>query len=83
MAPAGICKSVFDDISLLFSLSHDSDDDEEDDRGVTGHIFLRKTFHKITHCNHCAEVLWGYIQTGFVCQGELLCYHGDQGEVLW
>jgi hypothetical protein len=36
---------------------------------IHGHFFMKKTFHKPTYCHHCAEMLWGLIGQGFVCEG--------------
>lgn len=36
-----------------------------------GHSFCKKTFHKPTYCHHCSDMLWGLIQQGFICEGEL------------
>jgi hypothetical protein len=37
-----------------------------------GHFFTKKTFHKLTYCHHCTEMLWGIISQGLVCEGKLL-----------
>ena len=36
---------------------------------VHGHYFVKKTFHKPVYCHHCAEMLWGLIGQGFICDG--------------
>lgn len=36
-----------------------------------GHTFSKKTFHKPTYCHHCTDMLWGLIQQGYICEGEL------------
>lgn len=33
-----------------------------------GHFFLKKTFHKLTYCHHCTEMLWGIIGQGLICE---------------
>lgn len=40
------------------------------DRGH-GHFFVKKTFHKPTYCHHCTDMLWGLIQQGLVCEGNI------------
>lgn len=35
-----------------------------------GHFFTKKTFHKLTYCHHCTEMLWGIISQGLVCEGK-------------
>jgi hypothetical protein len=37
-----------------------------------GHYFVKKTFHKPIYCHHCAEMLWGLIGQGFVCEGNFI-----------
>lgn len=37
-----------------------------------GHSFGKKTFHKPTYCHHCGDMLWGLIQQGFICEGEMI-----------
>lgn len=32
-----------------------------------GHHFTKKTFHKPTYCHHCADMLWGLIGQGYIC----------------
>lgn len=32
-----------------------------------GHYFTKKTFHKPTYCHHCADMLWGLIGQGYIC----------------
>lgn len=33
-----------------------------------GHYFTKKTFHKPTYCHHCADMLWGLIGQGYICE---------------
>ncbi|RWS13942.1 diacylglycerol kinase theta-like protein [Dinothrombium tinctorium] len=33
-----------------------------------GHYFTKKTFHKPTYCHHCADMLWGLIGQGCICE---------------
>ncbi|KAG9510796.1 Diacylglycerol kinase theta [Fragariocoptes setiger] len=33
-----------------------------------GHYFTKKTFHKPSYCHHCADMLWGIIGQGFICE---------------
>ncbi|XP_011402934.1 PREDICTED: diacylglycerol kinase theta-like [Amphimedon queenslandica] len=33
----------------------------------SGHEFKKKTFYKLTHCQHCTEVLWGIKNQGQMC----------------
>ncbi|XP_072041779.1 diacylglycerol kinase theta-like isoform X2 [Amphiura filiformis] len=33
-----------------------------------GHTFYRKSFHKPTFCHHCTDMLWGFINQGFICE---------------
>ena len=36
-----------------------------------GHNFIKKTFHKpTTNCHFCAELLWGLMGQGYICEGE-------------
>lgn len=35
-----------------------------------GHSFSKKTFHKPTYCHHCADMLWGLLQQGYICEGQ-------------
>ena len=35
-----------------------------------GHDFQKTTFHKLTYCHFCTDLLWGLSGQGFVCQGE-------------
>lgn len=39
-----------------------------------GHTFAKKTFHKPTYCHGCTDMLWGIIQQGHICEGELLFF---------
>ena len=35
-----------------------------------GHSFIKKTFHKpTTNCHFCAELLWGLMGQGYICEG--------------
>lgn len=42
-----------------------------DPTAAHGHSFGKKTFHKPTYCHHCGDMLWGLIQQGFICEGEI------------
>ncbi|XP_014252766.1 diacylglycerol kinase theta isoform X4 [Cimex lectularius] len=33
-----------------------------------GHSFAKKNFHKPTYCHHCADVLWGILKQGSICE---------------
>lgn len=33
-----------------------------------GHYFTKKTFHKPSYCHHCADLLWGIIGQGYICE---------------
>jgi diacylglycerol kinase (ATP) len=33
-----------------------------------GHYFTKKTFSKFTYCHHCADMLWGLIGQGYICE---------------
>lgn len=35
-----------------------------------GHDFRKRTFYKLTSCQHCADVLWGIKGQGYQCTGE-------------
>lgn len=35
---------------------------------IHGHYFTKKTFHKPTYCHHCADMLWGLIGQGYICE---------------
>ena len=36
-----------------------------------GHSFIKKTFHKPTiNCHFCAELLWGLMGQGYICEGK-------------
>lgn len=35
---------------------------------IHGHYFTRKTFKKPTYCHHCADMLWGLIGQGYICE---------------
>ena len=35
-----------------------------------GHSFTKKTFTRPVNCHHCTEYLWGFINTGFLCDGK-------------
>ena len=35
-----------------------------------GHTFYRKSFHKPTFCHHCTDMLWGFINQGFICESK-------------
>ena len=37
-----------------------------------GHDLRKRTFYKLTSCQHCAEVLWGLKGQGYQCTGEHL-----------
>ena len=39
-----------------------------------GHSFIKKTFHKPTNCHYCAELLWGLMGQGYICEGNSITY---------
>lgn len=47
-----------------------------------GHTFSKKTFHKPTYCHHCTDMLWGLIQQGYICEGELWCLFEPSHQIL-
>ncbi|XP_058803614.1 diacylglycerol kinase theta isoform X2 [Phymastichus coffea] len=40
-----------------------------------GHNFAKKTFHKLSYCHSCTDMLWGLIQPGFICEVCNYCVH--------
>lgn len=48
-----------------------------------GHYFVKKTFHKPIYCHHCAEMLWGFVGQGFVCEAcNFICHEKCQKGVI-
>lgn len=39
--------------------------------GQSGHRLTKKTFTRPTYCHHCTEMLWGFTNQGYVCEGKL------------
>lgn len=39
--------------------------------GQSGHRFTKKTFTRPTYCHHCTEMLWGFTNQGYACEGKL------------
>ena len=40
-----------------------------------GHSFIKKTFHKpTTNCHFCAELLWGLMGQGYICEGKTIFF---------
>ena len=35
-----------------------------------GHDFKKRSFYKPTYCQHCSEMLWGFMNQGYQCEGE-------------
>lgn len=43
--------------------------------GNNGHSFSKKTFHRLTYCHHCTDLLWGFTNQGLQCSGMFYLFY--------
>ena len=37
---------------------------------INGHKFMVTNFKQLTYCSHCRQLIWGFREQGYQCQGK-------------